>query len=119
MSNFTRITIGNSVVSGFVNHIDGNRLIIGTGSYQTKDGQRVFKESLTVFMHEAFDGQVPAKGDYVKVSGDLVVSPRKDTDQLNVTFNVRFANQLVKTEAPQRASSEANAQPALADEDDI
>ncbi len=96
-----RITIGNTTVNGFVNLVADKRLIVGTGSYQNKDGQKVFKESVTVFLDDKFDGDVPAKGDYVKVSGDLVVSPRKDNaDQLNGTFNVRFKNQLVKAEAP-------------------
>ncbi len=96
-----RITIGNTTVNGFVNLVADKRLIIGTGSYQNKDGEKVFKESVTVFLDDKFDGQVPAKGDYVKVSGDLVISPRKDNaDQLNATFNVRFKNQLTKAEAP-------------------
>ncbi len=105
-----RITIGNTQVSGFVNLVAEKRIIVGTGSYQNKDGEKVFKESVTVFIDDKFDGDVPAKGDYVKVSGDLVVTPRKDNaDQLNGTFNVRFKNQLVKAEAPKKANADAGA----------
>ncbi len=102
----SRITIGNTNISGFVNLVADGRLIIGTGSYQSRDGEKVFKESVSVFLDAKFDGTVPAKGDYVKVSGDLVIAPRKDkADQLNATMNIRFKNQLEKTDAP-RAKSE-------------
>lgn len=110
-----RITIGNSQITGFVNLVAAGRLIVGTGSYQDKGGEKVFKESVTVFVDDKFDGDMPAKGDYVKVSGDLVVSPRKDKpEELNATFNVRFKNQLVKAEAPKKADAPA---PAGADSD--
>lgn len=103
----SRITIGNSVISGFVNLVAENRLVVGTGSYQNKDGNKVFKESITVFLDDKFDGTAPAKGDYVKVSGDLVVAPRKDKpEEMNATMNVRFKNQLEKTEAPRAKSAE-------------
>lgn len=103
----SRITIGNTVVKGFVNLVAEKRLVIGTGSFNDKDGKKVFKESITVFLDDKFDGDVPAKGDYVQVSGDLSVSPRKDNaDQLNATMNVRFKNQLEKTEAPKAKSNE-------------
>lgn len=96
-----RIIIGNVTVSGFVNLVAAGRIVIGTGSYQAKDGTKVFKESVTVFLDDKFDGEVPSKGDYVKVSGEMQVSPRKDqADQLNATVNVRFANQLEKQAAP-------------------
>ncbi|KVP16947.1 hypothetical protein [Burkholderia ubonensis] len=105
-----RITIGNNVTRGFVNLVADKRLIVGTGSYQNRDGEKVFKESVTVFLDDKFDGDVPAKGDYVEVSGDLVVQPRKDNaDQLNATYNVRFKNQLVKKEAPKKAEAPAGA----------
>lgn len=104
-----RITIGNSKVTGFVNHVAAGRIVVGTGKYQNKEGQDVYKESLTVFLDDKFDGVIPAKGDYVEVSGDLVVSPRKDKpEELNATFNVRFANQLVKKEAPKKAEAPAS-----------
>lgn len=105
-----RITIGNSVISGFVNHKAEGRIMIGTGKYKDKDGNDVFKESVSVFLDPKFDGQVPEKNDYVEVRGDLVVSPRKDKpEELNVTMNIRFANQLVKKEAPKK-SAEAPAE---------
>ncbi len=105
-----RITIGNIKISGFVNLVAENRLIVGTGSYQNKDGEKVFKESVSVFLDEKFDGEKPAKGDYVNVSGDLVVAPRKDKpEELNATMNVRFANQVVKTEAPKAKAPAATA----------
>lgn len=105
-----RITIGNSNVSGFVNLVADGRIMIGTGSYQDKDGNKVFKESVSVFLDQKFDGQVPEKGDYVEVRGDLVVSPRKDKpEELNVTMNVRFANQVAKKEAPKKADAPAGA----------
>ncbi|GBG14558.1 uncharacterized protein NMK_2157 [Novimethylophilus kurashikiensis] len=111
-----RITIGNSVISGFVNFVEGKRLVVGTGSYTPKGGEKVFKESITVFADDAFNGAIPAKGDYVKVSGDVVVSPRKDKpEELQVTMNVRFANQLVKAEAPKKAESTEGA-PANSDD---
>jgi hypothetical protein len=105
-----RITIGNSVVRGFVNLVADKRLIVGTGSYENRDGQKVYKESVTVFLDDKFDGEVPAKGEYVEVSGDLVVQPRKDKpEELNATFNIRFKNQLVKKEAPKKAEAPAEA----------
>lgn len=111
-----RITIGNSKVTGFVNLVstDGKRIIVGTGKYQDRDGKDVFKESVTVFIDDKFDGDVPAKGKYVEVSGDLVVTPRKDKpEELNATFNVRFKNQLVEKEAPQKKADA----PATTDSD--
>lgn len=100
-----RITIGNSVISGFVNLVADGRIMIGTGSYPDKDGNKVFKESISVFLDSKFDGKVPEKNDYVEVRGDLVVSPRKDKpEELNVTMNIRFANQLVKKEAPKKSA---------------
>ncbi|WP_060192432.1 hypothetical protein [Burkholderia ubonensis] len=105
-----RITIGNSKVSGFVNLVADKRLIIGTGSYNDRNGEKVFKESVTVFLDEKFDGEIPAKGKYVEVSGDLVVQPRKDKpEELNATYNVRFKNQLVEKEAPKKADAPAEA----------
>ena len=110
-----RITIGNSKITGFVNLVAAGRIIVGTGKYQNKDGQDVYKESVTVFIDDKFDGETPAKGDYVEVSGDLVVSPRKDKpEELNATYNVRFKNQLVKAEAPKKKEAAA---PAGADSD--
>jgi len=114
-----RIVIGNAIVKGFVNHVsdDGKRLVIGTGSYQNRSDEKVFKESVTAFLDDKFDGEVPKKGDYVQVSGDINVAPRNDKpEQLNVTFNVRFKNQLVKVDAPQKANAET---PAEAGSDDI
>lgn len=103
-----RTTIGNTVITGYVNLKNGNRIIVGTGSYNNKDGDKVFKESVTVFIDEKFDGDVPEKGDYVRVSGDLVVSPRKDKpEELGATMNVRFKNQLVQAEAPKKAEAPA------------
>ena len=105
-----RITIGNNVTRGFVNLVADKRLIVGTGSYQNRDGEKVFKESVTVFLDDKFDGDIPVKGDYVEISGDLVVQPRKDQpEELNATYNVRFKNQLVKKEAPQKAAAPAEA----------
>lgn len=105
-----RITIGNNVTRGFVNLVADKRLIVGTGSYQNRDGEKVFKESVTVFLDDKFDGDIPVKGDYVEISGDLVVQPRKDKpEELNATYNVRFKNQLVKKEAPQKAAAPAEA----------
>jgi hypothetical protein len=110
-----RITIGNSKITGFVNLVAAGRIIVGTGKYQNKDGQDVYKESVTVFIDDKFDGETPVKGDYVEVSGDLVVSPRKDKpEELNATYNVRFKNQLVKAEAPKKKEAAA---PAGADSD--
>lgn len=100
-----RINVGNATITGFVNLTEGNRLVIGTGSYTAKDGAKVYKESVTVFLDEKFNGEVPAKGDFVQASGDLVISPRKDkADVLQATMNLRFANQLVKTEPPKAKS---------------
>lgn len=95
-----RIQIGNATVSGFVNLVADKRIVVGTGSYE-KEGQKVFKESVTVFLDDKFDGEVPAKGDYVQVNGDLVISNRKDKpDELQTTVNIRFKNQLTKKDAP-------------------
>lgn len=96
-----RITIGNTAVKGYVNFVTAGRFVVGTGSYTNKENEKVFKESITIFTDDKFDGEVPAKGDYVQVSGDIIVSPRRDhEDQLNATMNVRFKNQVTKLEAP-------------------
>lgn len=106
-----RITIGNTLVTGFVNLVAEGRIIVGTGSYTNKAGEKVFKESVTVFIDEKFNGDVPPKGAYVKVSGDLQVSPRKDDEsQLNAAMNVRFANQLEVTDAPKAKAAPADAE---------
>ena len=55
-------------------------------------------------MDEAFDGNVPEKNDYVEVSGDLSVQPRRDKpDELNATMNVRFKSQVLAKDPPTRA----------------
>lgn len=107
-----RITIGNSKITGFVNLIADGRFVVGTGSYNDRDGNKVFKESVTVFTDSKFDGKVPEKGKYVQISGDMVVSPRKDdAEKLNATMNVRFANQVEELEAP-KAKAPAESAPA-------
>jgi hypothetical protein len=109
-----KLIIGNTKLNGFVNFVAGNRLVVGTGSFTTNGGEKVYKESVTVFKDDKFDGGELEKGDYVTVSGDLVISERKDKpEELQATVNVRFANQLVKTEAPKKKES-ADA-PASAD----
>lgn len=114
-----RINIGNVKIAGFVNYVaeDGKRFVLGTGSYTPKgSSEKVFKESVTVFADPAFDGKIPAKGDYVNVSGDLSISPNKQKpDELNATMNVRFANQVEQAEAPKAKS----AAPAGAGGEDI
>lgn len=92
--------LGNANLSGFVNFVAEGRFVVGTGSYTKKDNTKVFKDSVTVFTDAAYDGIKPAKGDYVKLSGDINVSKRKDVEGLQATINVRFANQVVKTDAP-------------------
>lgn len=99
------ISFGNVVLTGFVNHVDGNRAIVGTGSYTDKSGTKVFKESVTLFIDEKFTGHKPAKGDFVKVSGDLTVGPRKDNAELAGTINVRASFQLEKAEAPAKKAT--------------
>jgi len=118
------INIGNIAITGFVNMVADNRVLIGSGSYTNKEGQRVFKESVTLFIDKAFDGIKVAKGDFVRASGDLYVGPRKDKEGnvdlnvLNATINVRFENQLIKLEPPRKAEAAASAG-AAADDDDI
>jgi hypothetical protein len=73
-----------------------------------------------VFFDDKFDGVVPEKGDYVEVSGDLTVQPRKNAeDQLNATYNVRFANQLEKKTAPVKKETTETPAPAGDGGDDI
>lgn len=104
-----RITIGNTTITGYVNLVAEKRIIVGTGSYTSKTGEKVFKESVTVFLEDKYDGVMPNKGDYVKVQGDLVVTPRKDNpEQLNGAFNVRFGNQLQVIDAPVRKTEAAH-----------
>lgn len=108
----TKIIIGNAAISGFVNLVsdDKKRIVIGTGAYTGRDNVKVFKESVTVFLDEKYDGVIPVKGDYVEVTTDVNVSPRKDKpEDLNATMNVRFANQLVKKDAPQKREAPAGA----------
>ena len=100
-----RINIGNTKISGFVNHVAAGRFVLGTGSFTPRGStDKVFKESVTVFLDEAFDGNVPEKNDYVVVSGDLSVQPRRDKpDELNATMNVRFKSQVLAKDPPTRA----------------
>lgn len=116
-----RDIIGNTSVFGKVSVVDGNRLVIGTGSYTTREGEKVFKSSITVFMNDKFTGEKPAKGDWVNVSGDLQVS--EWNGQTQFTFNVRFANQLVKIDPPKhvveaQAKADEGASATAADADD-
>lgn len=105
----SRIQIGNAKVSGFVNAVfaDKGRFLVGTGSYNTKAGDRVFKETVTVFTDPAFNGAMPKKGDYVEIHADLAVATRKDdAAQLSVSANVRFANQIVQMKPPVKGDGE-------------
>lgn len=118
--------VGNVSVKGFVNYIsrdNGNvRLLIGTGSFTDRNGEKVFKETVTSFIDSAFDGQLPENGDYVQVSGDLNISKStRDAGELNFAMNTRFANQIVKLERPGNNNSNGNGAPAPANqpEDDI
>lgn len=114
-----RITIGNIQVSGFVNFVQEGRIVLGTGSYVAQ-GTRVFKENVTVFFDQDFNGTVPAKGKYVEVRADLVVQPRKDkADELNVTMNIKFANQIAEREAPTKRDAPASSDAGGADPKDI
>ncbi|HDR9103344.1 TPA: hypothetical protein QDB04_000063 [Burkholderia vietnamiensis] len=137
---FANSTVGNTTTEGFVNFVspDGKRLSIGTGSYLTKvkvkdehgveteKEERVFKGSVTVFIDDKFNGTVPKLKEYVRVSGDRVDTPRQNNEGLvfndkgevdmNHTYNVRFANQLVVTEAPKKKEASA---PAAGGDDDI
>lgn len=99
-----RINIGNTKISGFVNHVAAGRFVLGTGSFTPRGStEKVYKESVTVFLDDAFDGESPEKNDYVEVSGDLSVQPRKDkADELNATMNVRFKSQVMAKEPPKR-----------------
>lgn len=112
-----RITVGNTKVAGFVNLVKDGRFLIGTGSYQDKGGNKVYKESVTVFLEPAYDGIKPVEGDYVEVRGDLVVAPRKDKpEEMSASMNLRFANQVEKLQAPTKKEAAA---PAGAGNDDI
>lgn len=110
-----RINLGNNSTKGFVNFVsdDSKRIVIGTGSYVKKGtDEKVFKASVTVFFDPAFDGEVPAKGQFVEVNGDLVVQPNKqDADKLDATYNIRYKNQLTKLEAPAKREAAAAEQP--------
>ncbi len=110
-----RIQIGNAKTSGFVNAVfpDKARFLVGTGSYTAKDGNRVFKETVTVFLDPTFNGVMPKKGDYVEIHADLTVASRKDdTSQLSVSANVRFANQIVPLKPPVKGNAEQKAEGA-------
>lgn len=123
-----RISIGNLVLTGFVNMVDAGkrRATIGSGSYKDASNNTVFKQSITVFADAKFDGVLPAKGDYVKVRGtDMSITAREDklvaligadaaalvsenlSDLLNVTYNVRFKDQLEQQEKPVARSAAA------------
>jgi hypothetical protein len=113
-----RQQIGNATIGGFVNYVsaDQKRFLVGTGSYTTKAGDKVFKESVTVFLDPAYDGIVPSNGDYVEVRGDLSVSPStKEPTKQSFAVNVRFANQVTKTQAPAK-KSETSAAPAQSED---
>ncbi|WP_434716121.1 hypothetical protein [Paraburkholderia sp. A3RO-2L] len=113
-----KITVANNKTRLFVNFVseDKKRASGSSGSYVNQAGERVFQGSVTVFFDEKFDGTVPAKGDFVEVSGDLVIQPRKDKpEELSATYNVRFKNQVTQLEKPAK-KSEA---PAAAEGDDI
>lgn len=96
----SKVTIGNAKIAGFVNQVSDGRILLGTGSYK-KGNETVYKESVSVFFDAAFNGTIPAKGDYVEVRGDVTVGPRKDKPELlNSSMNVRFADQVTQLEKP-------------------
>lgn len=104
-----RYTIGNVSFKGFVNVVDGRRLTIGTGSYLDRDKNKVYKESISVFLDDKYDGIIPAKGDYIQIKDvDLNMTARKDkpdAPEYSGAVNVRFANQVEKLEIPQKRES--------------
>ncbi|MBU9199958.1 hypothetical protein KTD31_00895 [Burkholderia multivorans] len=113
-----KITIANNKTRLFVNFVseDKKRISGSSGSYVNQAGERVFQGSVTVFFDEKFDGTVPAKGDFVEVSGDMAVQTRKDKpEELNATYNVRFKNQVTQLEKPVKKA----AAPADGGSDDI
>lgn len=116
-----RYTAGNVSFKGFVNVVDGRRLTVGTGAYQDRNGNKVYKESVSVFLDEKYDGITPAKGDYIQIKDiDLNMSARKDKpDEYSLACNVRFANQVEKLEIPQRREQAAAGESSDSGHDDI
>lgn len=106
-----KLNIGNITLTGFVNFVADGRLVIGTGKFAGKEGEQpTYKDSVTVFLHQDFNGSVPKNGDYVEVRADLYVAERKDkAGNLTASMNVRFGNQLQVKEAPKKAAPPADA----------
>ncbi|WP_087864890.1 hypothetical protein [Comamonas thiooxydans] len=113
-----RYTTGNVSFKGFVNVVDGRRVTIGTGSYTDRNDNKVYKESISVFLDDKYDGHMPAKGEYIFIKDvDLNFTARKDKpDEYSGAVNVRFANQVEKLETPQRREA---APAGNASDDDI
>lgn len=96
MSNTIKGQVGNTSVAGFVNFVseDNTRFVLGTGSYPARDGSTVFKSSVTVFIHQDYDGRLPVKGDALSVRGDLrYAASTHRPGELDLSMNLRFANQ--------------------------
>lgn len=110
-----RITIGNAKISGFVNLVSEKRFLIGTGSYTNKNGDKVFKESITIFIGDNYAGPIPEKGKYVEIIGDLSVS-NKD-DKLSGAMTLRAEWQVNYPEAP--GASQKKSAPSSAEGDDF
>ncbi|MEX3983728.1 hypothetical protein AB4Y45_32620 [Paraburkholderia sp. EG287A] len=119
---FVNGAVGNNITRGFVNFVseDGKRFSIGTGSYVKKGtDEKVFKASVTVFVDDNFDGELPKLKDYVEVSGDMTSTPRQNAEglvyndkgavEMNHSYNVRFAKDFKAIEAPKKKDAPAPA----------
>ena len=108
--------IGNTTVTGFVGLVDGNRILMNTGNYTNAAGDKVYKDSITIFKDPKFDGVEVKKGDYIAIVGvDVKVLPNKggkNPGEQQATVNVRFKNQLEVREAPVKKTA---AEPAVED----
>lgn len=106
----SKITLGNITVNGFVNFVKDNRFLLGTGGYETKAGDKVFFDTITVFTEG--EASPPSKGERVSIRGRIEIRTRED-GSLSATMNVRFPNQISAVESRSAAPA------AAGDDDDI
>lgn len=100
-----KIIVGNTTVTGFVNNVDAatNSFLLGTGSFNNRDGVKVFKESIKVFVDKEGKGEMPEKGKFVAVRGDLTVEVY--ADKMRPKMSVRFEDQITYPQQPAAAGA--------------
>lgn len=90
-------------LSGFVNYVAGNRLLLGTGGYKKKDSDdRVNFETVTVFIKEGL--AVPAKGERLVFRANLKAGEYEG--KASYSANLNSDKQLVAVAEAEMAESD-------------